>query len=160
MQSSSTLKTLLFILLIGLFMFAFLRNLFDKSYPEILDAINLQVNQELTYVKDINNYGNSDVWVKNPKNKKGDCEDFALTKMDRLLKAGVPADDLEMQLTYFVDHNDKTVAHAVLVYKDIWILDNQTDIIWQKKNVDYFGWLKPGQYREKEIYDGEFTKKS
>jgi predicted transglutaminase-like cysteine proteinase len=118
------------------------------SYPKILSKVNSAVNAGLYYLGDIENYGKSDVWVKNPFNNTGDCEDYALTKQDRLHRFGICPKDLDIQLVY-----RKGQPHAVLVYKDTWVLDNFTDVIWNKNDLkDYTNWIKDEGNRK--IYDG------
>jgi len=113
-----------------------------KEYPEVLDKVNLEVNKKIWYVSDNKNYGKSDVWVVNPENKQGDCEDYALTKQKRLIEKNIPKEDLDIQLTFFTNRNNQKEAHAVLVYKNIWVLDNLTDKIIKKYETGYFDWIE------------------
>lgn len=122
-------------------MFKWLDNLFKPKYPVLLDEVNRSVNRSLLYMSDLANYGKTDVWVKNPKNKKGDCEDFALTKQDLLIQYGISPSDLALQLCFYKNF-DKLIPHAVLVYKKEWVLDNRTDIIWPKKSTTYTNWIE------------------
>lgn len=53
-------------------------------------AVNNLVNATMIYVSDQEHYGRDEVWVMMPPDGKGDCEDYALTKMELLRQAGVP----------------------------------------------------------------------
>lgn len=59
--------------------------------PELEQAtiINRAVNSQIIYQTDVEQYGVSDRWVVNPVSGKGDCEDYALTKVDRLKSQGI-----------------------------------------------------------------------
>ena len=57
----------------------------------IVARINRQVNDAITYTSDMDNYGVPEKWVLEPANGKGDCEDYALTKMERLRALHFPA---------------------------------------------------------------------
>lgn len=61
--------------------------------PELEQAtiINRAVNSQITYQTDEGQYGVSDRWVVNPVSGKGDCEDYALTKIERLKSQGIQA---------------------------------------------------------------------
>lgn len=117
----------------------FIRN---DNPPEIVRKINREVNSEIKYAEDRDQYKVSDIWVVNPESGFGDCEDYALTKQSRLFYEGIPLSDLDIQLCQYRDRTNKLIWHAVLVYKNIWVLDNKTDIIWQKKDLKnvYFNW--------------------
>lgn len=74
-----------------------------------LNKVTRQVNRQITYMTDRQHYGVADKWVTNPSDNLGDCEDYALTKRDRLLRMGVPASAMQ------VDHVRTPYGpHAVL----------------------------------------------
>ena len=100
-----------------------------------LRAVNASVNRSIRPVNDRPDQG--DVWQVNVKS--GDCEDFALTKRDRLIAMGWSAKALRIAVT-------KTPAgegHAVLVVKtdqgDL-VLDNRSNAIKGWKDTD-LRWL-------------------
>jgi predicted transglutaminase-like cysteine proteinase len=53
-----------------------------------LAAVNLFVNAAITYEDDATHYGKEDLWVQYPKDNKGDCEDYAITKLGYLEELG------------------------------------------------------------------------
>lgn len=56
----------------------------------VLLAVNRAVNKAITYTSDTDHYGKLDNWVMNPVDGKGDCEDYVLTKLDKLGDLGFP----------------------------------------------------------------------
>lgn len=95
-------------------------------------AINAWVNHRISYVEDADLYGRADYWAgarETLRRGKGDCEDFAITKMQLLARAGIPLDD--MILTIARD-NVRRADHAVLMVKvgnERVMLDNATDVL-------------------------------
>lgn len=95
-------------------------------------AINAWVNRRITYVEDADLYGRADYWAgarETLRLGKGDCEDFAITKMQLLARAGIPRDD--MILTIARD-NVRRADHAVLMVKvgdERVMLDNATNTL-------------------------------
>ena len=93
-------------------------------------AINRWVNRNVAYVEDRELFGKPDYWAgarTTLRLGKGDCEDYALTKMQLLAAAGIPQSD--MFLTIARD-TVRRVDHAVLVVKlqdRFVVLDNATD---------------------------------
>ncbi|MDP1907212.1 MAG: transglutaminase-like cysteine peptidase, partial [Hyphomicrobium sp.] len=87
----------------------------DRSPLERLDAVNRYVNQRVAFVNDIQQYGISDRWVaagETLRRGRGDCEDFAIAKLQMLRRAGFADKDL-----YLVILRDlaRRADHAVLV---------------------------------------------
>lgn len=104
----------------------------DHSPLEQLDAINRYVNQRVAFVNDIQQYGVSDQWVaagETLRRGRGDCEDFAIAKLQMLRRAGFADKDL-----YLVILRDlaRRADHAVLVVRAegrMLVLDNGTSRI-------------------------------
>ena len=104
----------------------------DRSALEQLDAVNRYVNQRVAFINDIQQYGVSDRWA--PANEtlrrgRGDCEDFAIAKLQMLRRAGFADKDL-----YLVILRDlaRRADHAVLVVRAdgrLLVLDNGTSRI-------------------------------
>lgn len=92
------------------------------THVETLKRINISVNREIRPQSD----GAGDVWTVGAKT--GDCEDYALTKRVRLVKAGLPPGSL--RIAYVLTRSGE--SHAVLVIKsqlgDL-VLDNLTNAI-------------------------------
>ena len=97
-----------------------------------LDRVNRQVNAEIAPVTDMELYGVEDYWTL-PTNGRGDCEDYALLKRQRLMRAGWPASALLMTVVF----DEKKEGHAVLTARTAdgdFILDNKINDIklWNK----------------------------
>lgn len=77
------------------------RKKFPHDNGQLIDAltfINKVVNGGIAYVDDFHHYGVNDFWVTLPEDGKGDCEDFALTKLFFISQyddyAGDPVDEV------------------------------------------------------------------
>jgi predicted transglutaminase-like cysteine proteinase len=97
-----------------------------------LDRVNRQVNAEIRPVTDMVQYGVEDYWTL-PRSGKGDCEDYALLKRQRLIRAGWPVSSLLMTVVF----DEKKEGHAVLTARTAdgdYVLDNKTDTLklWSK----------------------------
>ena len=103
-----------------------------KSAFKLAKTVNLSVNRATPQVSDRAQYRKDEVWAL-PTARGGDCEDLALLKKMRLVRAGVPASALLMATV--LDLRGK--SHAVLVFRtdrgDV-VLDSLTDRIrhWTK----------------------------
>ncbi len=86
-----------------------------------LQCVTRETNKRIAVVDDLDHYGVDDVWVENPSDGKGDCEDFVLTKARILQQLGWSTS--RMQLAVFGYGKQ---AHAVLVIDDTYVLDNLT----------------------------------
>jgi predicted transglutaminase-like cysteine proteinase len=95
-----------------------------------LKRINAKVNREHAYAADPS--GN-DNWRIMEDGETGDCEDFALTKADLLLKEGYPASALHMEAARIEGSITPSVGHAWLVVQTTggdYALDvNHSDIL-------------------------------
>lgn len=118
----------------------------SPDYALILE-VNRQVNKELTYLSDLENYGVDDLHVIEPKKswppekkerrKYADCEDYAMTKAYRLVKAGIPQSRLKVMMVQVPNQLD---YHAVLVVntqddKQKLVLDNLDNRIYTKEKL-------------------------
>jgi predicted transglutaminase-like cysteine proteinase len=108
---------------------------------ERLDAVNRYVNQRVAFVNDIRQYGVSDKWTaasETLRRGRGDCEDFAIAKLQILRRAGIAEEDL-----YLVVLRDaaRRADHAVLVVRAegrMLVLDNGTSRIFDSAAIaDY-----------------------
>lgn len=99
---------------------------------ETIDQINRWVNRKIDYVEDRELFGKADHWAgarRTLKLGKGDCEDYALTKMQLLAAAGIRREDMYLSI---VKDTVRRQDHAFLVVRhkgQYLILDNATDII-------------------------------
>jgi predicted transglutaminase-like cysteine proteinase len=100
-----------------------------------LRRVNFQVNRD---IKPENDVAGHDEWSINV--KRGDCEDYVLTKRSRLVKLGWPANKLRVAVTMTPNNN----GHAVLVVStdsgDL-VLDNRSNDIRNWRDTD-LRWLK------------------
>lgn len=95
-----------------------------------LEAVNWYVNRRVQFADDSRRFGRADVWSSandTLRSGRGDCEDFAIAKMQMLRAAGFPDRDL-----YLVILRDlvRRADHAVLVARAsgrMVVLDNGTD---------------------------------
>jgi predicted transglutaminase-like cysteine proteinase len=117
-----------------------------------LQAINAEVNAEITPVTDADHWGVAESWDY-PSDGKGDCEDYALFKRKRLVEAGFPRRAL--LLTVVLDED--RAGHAVLMVRTDrgdFILDNKRGAIlpWNQTGYVYVkresqaatGWISLG----------------
>jgi predicted transglutaminase-like cysteine proteinase len=104
-------------------------------------AVNRYVNHRVQFTDDSRQYGRNDVWAAASETLargRGDCEDYAIAKMQMLRTAGIADRDL-----YLVILKDlvRRADHAVLVVRAggrMLLLDNGTDTISDTETVrDY-----------------------
>lgn len=94
----------------------------DQAALQIATRINASVNREIRAQTDQSNYGVPERWTL-PYNGRGDCEDFALLKMKRLIDAGIPASNLLLAVVA----GSMPEPHVVLVLRSDsgdYVLDN------------------------------------
>jgi predicted transglutaminase-like cysteine proteinase len=97
-----------------------------------LDAVNHYVNDRVQFEDDSSQYGRDDVWASagdTLRRGRGDCEDYAIAKLQMLRAAGVADRDL-----YLVIARDlvRRADHALLVVRAdgrLVVLDNGSDLI-------------------------------
>jgi predicted transglutaminase-like cysteine proteinase len=97
-----------------------------------LDAVNRYVNDRVQFDDDSSQYGRDDVWASagdTLRRGRGDCEDYAIAKLQMLRAAGVADRDL-----YLVIARDvvRRADHALLVVRAdgrLHVLDNGSDLI-------------------------------
>ncbi len=104
----------------------------DREESTRLQAINAYVNARVAFTDDSRQFGVADRWSaanETLSRGRGDCEDYALTKLAMLRRAGFADRDL-----YFVVLKDlvRRADHAVLVVRSggrFLVLDNNTDAV-------------------------------
>jgi predicted transglutaminase-like cysteine proteinase len=109
---------------------AYASGLAGRSAIEQLEAVNHYVNARIRFVDDIRQYGVADRWTSAAdtlRRGRGDCEDYAIAKLQLLRRAGFADTDL-----YLVILRDalRRADHAVLVARAdgrMLVLDNGTD---------------------------------
>lgn len=87
------------------------------SRGELLASVNRWVNREIDHAEDIDLFGRSDYWADAATTLRlgrGDCEDFALLKMELLAAAGIAREDMILTLARDLIRRQD---HAVLLVK-------------------------------------------
>lgn len=117
------------------------RSLRTMTPLQRLEAVNRYVNRRVRYVEDSQQFGRPDVWASASSTLsrgRGDCEDYAIAKMQMLRSAGLSERDL-----YLVIVRDlvRRADHAVLVARAegrMLLLDDGTDEVLDTEQVsDY-----------------------
>lgn len=117
------------------------RSLRNLDQEERIDIVNRYVNRRVKFMDDNRRFGQADVWMsasETLKRGRGDCEDYAIAKLQMLRAAGFSDDDL-----YLVVVKDlvRRADHAVLVVRTddrMLMLDNGGDKVLDSDNVqDY-----------------------
>ena len=122
------------------------------SAVEQLQLINNFVNHRVTYEDDQRHWGRPDVWSsadETLRSGRGDCEDYAIAKLQLLRAAGFSPRDLYLTIVHDLD---RRADHAVLVARasgHMYVLDDATDEVLDSKNVgDYRPILTFASYGE------------
>jgi len=97
-----------------------------------VEAVNRYVNGRVQFVDDLRQYGRADLWAaasETLRRGRGDCEDYAIAKLQMLRAAGVADRDM-----YLVIAKDlvRRADHALLVVRaggQMLVLDNGTNRI-------------------------------
>lgn len=104
----------------------------DAPALERVDAVNRYVNDRVRFTNDDTQYGTSDRWMTGGDTLrigKGDCEDYAIAKLQMLRQAGFAEKDLYLVILRDVA---RRADHAVLVVRAegrMLVLDNGTNRI-------------------------------
>ena len=99
-----------------------------------LDEVNRAVNREIEPATDAEIYGVNELWTI-PKTR-GDCEDFALLKRQRLIARGWPSNALLLTVV----RDEKNEGHAILTARTSqgdFVLDNKIEAVRLWNNTPY-----------------------
>lgn len=99
-----------------------------------LDEVNRAVNREIEPATDAEIYGVNELWTI-PKTR-GDCEDFALLKRQRLIERGWPSNSLLLTVV----RDEKNEGHAILTARTSqgdFVLDNKIEAVRLWNNTPY-----------------------
>ncbi|MCF8709837.1 transglutaminase-like cysteine peptidase [Rhizorhapis sp. SPR117] len=103
--------------------------------------INAWVNARIRYVDDVKEYGTADYWASAAQSLsrgRGDCEDYAIAKMQLLKALGVPADSMYLVIARDLVRRADHAILAVAMDGDLLVLDNETNRILRSAEVrDY-----------------------
>ncbi len=94
----------------------------DSAKLSLARSVNTQVNRSVRSVADSALYGRQDYWTL-PTKGQGDCEDYALMKMKKLLDAGVASRDL-LLATVLTGKGEHHVVLVVRAGSGDYFLDN------------------------------------
>lgn len=100
---------------------------------EILQRVNLWVNHQIAYVNDDRNYRDDDYWAtagQTIARGSGDCEDFAILKMQMLVAAGIDGDRVKLVLLRDLAVNADHALLLVQSHAGKLVLDNMTDRLY------------------------------
>lgn len=108
---------------------------------EQLRQVNAAVNHAITFSEDSRTYGEADHWAnaqESLRRGRGDCEDFAIAKMQILRAAGVPSRDLMLVIVRDLVRRQDHAVLAVRTADGFAILDSNTDKVMRAEDVvDY-----------------------
>jgi len=111
---------------------AFMKSVSGLNEIEQLDAVNRFVNARVQFTNDKRQFGSADLWMaagETLSRGRGDCEDFAIAKLQMLRHAGFAEKDLYLVILHDVR---RRADHAVLVVRTegrLLVLDNGTNRI-------------------------------
>lgn len=120
---------------------AFAKSLHGLDPVAQAEAVNRYINARVSFVDDSRQFGRADVWqaaAATLRRGRGDCEDYAIAKLQMLRAAGVDDGDLYLVIVKdLVRRSD----HAVLVVRAgnrMLLLDNGSDAVVETETVrDY-----------------------
>lgn len=120
----------------------------DKTFA-VLDEVNYAVNRAISYRSDREVYGRSDFWTVARPGEAGDCEDFALAKLERLLARGFPREAMRLAVVY---RPRDGIRHAVLTVdtdRGTYVLDSSYSHVMAWSDLPYTNWARerPGRQR-------------
>lgn len=111
---------------------AYVDSISGLNQIEQLDAVNRFVNARVQFTNDKRQFGSTDLWMaagETLSRGRGDCEDFAIAKLQMLRHAGFAEKDLYLVILHDVRRRQD---HAVLVVRAedrLLVLDNGTNRI-------------------------------
>lgn len=97
-----------------------------------IQAINTYVNRHVRYVDDRVLYKKADYWASASETLRrgaGDCEDYAIAKMQLLKKAGFAPDQMQLSVVRDLARNADHAVLLVMLGDETVILDNMSDTL-------------------------------
>lgn len=115
------------------------RSLQQADEQSRIESINRYVNRLVQFIDDSRQYGQTDVWStanETLRRGRGDCEDYAVAKLQMLRKAGIADSDLYLViLKDLVRRSDHAVA-VVRSGNQMLVLDNGTDAVLDSEKIN------------------------
>jgi len=121
---------------------------FTPTNVELMTKIGAQVNSEISFSMDTDQYFQEDFWSL-PHSGKGDCEDIALEKRQRLAMLGFPRAALRIAIVF---HKGYLCPHALLTIetdRGTYVLDSFFDEIYTWNQLPY-------NFASRERVDGQW----
>lgn len=114
----------------------------DWNTREAIRLINYEVNEAHDYETDFSGIGVGDRWDIMGIGDRGDCEDFALTKCDRIIsETSLGADKVQLILCYDENGEYHCVAGVPTINRGTLVLDNRFTALMTKDLLDnYYRW--------------------
>jgi predicted transglutaminase-like cysteine proteinase len=120
----------------------------EAAFVDALAEMNRAVNAKMTYELDQDHYGVTDLWVMAPDDAKGDCEDYALTKLFVLGEAGYPIVTNAKLVLVAVHDKGQRFGHAILAvlmpHGSVAYLDMRDEPMTRdelvKRGYEFFDW--------------------
>ncbi|MBK5264621.1 MAG: transglutaminase-like cysteine peptidase [Alphaproteobacteria bacterium] len=113
--------------------------------------VNAWVNARIRYVDDVKEYGTVDYWASASQSltrRRGDCEDYAIAKMQLLKALCVSADSMYLVIARDLVRRADHAILAVAMDGDLLVLDNETNRILRSAEVsDYRPVLSFNEHR-------------
>jgi predicted transglutaminase-like cysteine proteinase len=106
-----------------------------------VDQVNRWVNARIAYASDIDVYGVADYWASLAEvmlHGRGDCEDFAIAKMQILAAAGVPTRDMYLTLVRDLRRQEDHAVLVVRVGQDAYVLDSDENTLLRQDELTRF----------------------
>ena len=123
---------------------------FDTSVEQALHLVNKEVNKEIVFTFDRDQYGVEEYW-NYPSTGQGDCEDIALEKRARLVRKEFPRGALRLAI---VLHRERLSSHCILTVETTagtYVLDSFSDLISVWHEAPYY-------FESRERNDGQWER--
>ena len=120
---------------------AYAASLRGRDAVEQAEAVNRYVNHRVRFVDDIRQFGTPDRWSaanETLRRGRGDCEDYAIAKLQMLREAGVSDRDLYLVIVKDLVRRADHAVLAVRAEKRMLVLDNGGDVVMDADSIsDY-----------------------
>lgn len=120
---------------------AVVRQLARLPAPQRVDQANRWINAHIAYASDIEVYGVADYWAGLAEalaHGRGDCEDFAIAKMQLLAAAGTPMRDMYLTLVRDLRRQEDHAVLVVRVGDGAYVLDSDEDALLRSDELHRF----------------------